>query len=37
MLFLLIALGLIVGVRAAKAVMASLASLPRSNEDWIYY
>jgi hypothetical protein len=37
MLILIIALGVFVGVRAGMAVLASLRSLPRSNEDWIWY
>lgn len=37
MLILIIAVGLIAGVRAVMAVRASLASLPRSNNDWIWY
>ena len=37
MLILIIGLGVFFGVRAAKAVLASLRSLPRSNEDWIWY
>ncbi len=37
MLILIIAVGVFLGVRAVKAVLASLRSLPRSNEDWIWY
>ena len=37
MLILIIALGVFLGVRAGTAVLASLRSLPRSNEDWVWY
>lgn len=37
MLFLLLALALLVAGRAAQSALASLRSLPRSNEDWIWY
>ncbi len=37
MLILIIGLGVFFGVRATKAVLASLRSLPRSNDDWIWY
>ena len=37
MLFLLTAVALLAGVRAVKAALASLRSLPRSNEDWVWY
>ena len=37
MLILMIGLGVFLGVRAVKAVLASLRGLPRSNEDWIWY
>lgn len=37
MLILIIALGVFLGVRATRAALASLRSLPRSNEDWIWY
>ena len=37
MLILAIGLGVYFGARAVKAVLASLRSLPRSNEDWIWY
>lgn len=37
MLTLIIALGLLAGVRVVLAGLDSLRSLPRSNEDWIWY
>lgn len=37
MLFLIIPLGLLVAVRAARAVRESLRGVPRSNRDWIWY
>jgi hypothetical protein len=37
MLILIIGLGVFLGVRAVMAVLVSLRSLPRSNEDWIWY
>jgi hypothetical protein len=37
MLILIMGLGVFLGVRAVRAVLASLRSLPRSNEDWIWY
>ncbi len=37
MLILMIALGLLVGVRVVMAGLDSLRGLPRSNEDWIWY
>lgn len=37
MLILIIGLGVFFGARAVRAAMASLRSLPRSNEDWIWY
>jgi len=37
MLFILAALAVVAGVRLVRAARASLGSLPRSNEDWIWY
>jgi hypothetical protein len=37
MLFILAALAVLVGVHAVRGALASLRSLPRSNEDWIWY
>lgn len=37
MLILIIGFGIYFGVRAVIAVQASLRTLPRSNEDWIWY
>ena len=37
MLVLIVGLGIYGTVRAVKAVLASLRSLPRSNEDWVWY
>jgi hypothetical protein len=37
MLVLIISLGVFAGVRTVRSVLASLRSLPRSNEDWIWY
>jgi hypothetical protein len=37
MLILIIAAGIYFGVRAVRAVQASLRALPRSNEDWVWY
>lgn len=37
MLILIIGLGVFLGVRTVRAVLVSLRSLPRSNEDWIWY
>lgn len=37
MLVLFLGLGVYGFVRAVRAVHASLRSLPRSNEDWIWY
>lgn len=37
MLIFILGLGVVTGVRAVRAVLAALASLPRSNDDWIWY
>jgi len=37
MLFLFVAIAVFAGVHAVRATLASLRSLPRSNEDWIWY
>lgn len=37
MLILLALWGLFLLLRGVQAALASLRSLPRSNEDWIYY
>ncbi len=37
MLVLFIGLGVYGIVRAGKAALVSLRSLPRSNEDWVWY
>jgi hypothetical protein len=37
MLFILAALAVFAGAHAVRAALASLRSLPRSNEDWIWY
>lgn len=37
MLVLFVGLGVYGIVRVAKAALSSLRSLPRSNEDWIWY
>lgn len=37
MLFLLLAIAVVAAARAAQSALASLRSLPRSNEDWIWY
>ncbi|MDB5965489.1 MAG: hypothetical protein JWQ72_1989 [Polaromonas sp.] len=37
MLILMVSLGIYAGVRAVSAALASLRSLPRSNEDWVWY
>ena len=35
--FLLLAIAVVAAARAAQSALASLRSLPRSNEDWIWY
>lgn len=37
MLFILAAVAVFAGIQAIRAALASLRSLPRSNEDWIWY
>lgn len=37
MLILIIALGVFLGTRVIMTALASLRSLPRSNEDWVWY
>ena len=37
MITLLILAGLYAGYRVARAALDSLSSLPRSNDDWIFY
>lgn len=37
MLFLLLAIAGLAATRAVQSALASLRSLPRSNEDWIWY
>jgi hypothetical protein len=37
MLFFILAITAFVAVRAVQAVIESLSSLPRSNQDWIWY
>lgn len=37
MLLLIVPLGLLVAVRAARAVRESLRGVPRSNRDWVWY
>lgn len=37
MLIFLSTVALFLVVRAVRAALASLRSLPRSNEDWIWY
>ena len=37
MLFLLLTIAALAATRAAQSALASLRSLPRSNEDWIWY
>lgn len=37
MLFIILASAALGAARAAQSALASLRSLPRSNEDWIWY
>lgn len=37
MLILIIGFAVYFGVRGVRAALASLAQLPRSNADWVWY
>lgn len=37
MWILIIGVGIVLGVRAVVAGLASLRGLPRNNQDWIWY